>query len=535
MANKKKYRDMNGFLHLEGTPISRVQVAPYRGNQIDSKGKMDIDPKLKPDELYGVFRPPEELFDEETMKSFDGMPFRVGHQMLGKKDSGANAMLKGVDSNPVDGCIFNVRRDEDRPDYLIADIVIYTEKALRAIANGTKELSLGYRCFYVPVDSYPEPEYYQGQPYFFRQQGITANHLALVPHGRAGSSVCVQDEAPVTVDGLVITCDSLPEEIQLMEDNEKKAKDKLRELLNGSEEAIQDCLDYCDLTKEQKEKIKEFKKDGTTDVEVKKEEAVAATDACPHCEGKKESTKDAEPPVPPPAKEGVKPVEEVDPKKEKKEEAPAAPAPAAPAPAPAAPAEGAPAPAAPEKKEEAAPATPATDSAPEKKETQDCGGKTYTQDEFDEGCKKAKEAGVAEFKETLKDKIYTQDECDEACKKAKEEGRKEGRIAGIRAVRLADAVGEDAADKSEGDIARAACKKIKGLEFAADAADDVAIAAVKAHLASKTGKEPEGEEKKEAKPAPKKTLLSVDTQDEAIAKTHGSFNTGRFQQFLASN
>ena len=94
MAKREKYSDINGFLHLEGTPISRVQVAPYLGKQIDSKGKMDIEPKLKPNELYGVLRPAEELFDEETMKSFDGMPFRVGHQMLGKKDGGANAMLK---------------------------------------------------------------------------------------------------------------------------------------------------------------------------------------------------------------------------------------------------------------------------------------------------------------------------------------------------------------------------------------------------------------------------------------------------------
>ena len=547
MGNKKKFKDINGFLHLEGTPISRVQVAPYLGKQIDSKGKMPIEPKLKPKELYGVLRPADELFDEETMRSFDGMPFRVGHQMLGKKDEGANAMLKSVDSNPVDGCLFNVRQDPDRPDYLIADIVIYTEKALNAIANGTKELSLGYRCFYVPVDSYPKPEYYEGQPYLFKQQGITANHLALVPRGRAGSTVCVQDEAVVTVDGLVITCDSLPEEITIMEKNEKTAKDKLCELLRGSEDEIQNCLDYCEFSDEQKAKIKELKKDGTTDKEVKEvsKETEKVEDACPHCEQK--VAKDSKPPTPPPEKEGVKPVEKVDPKKAKEEpEAPApaegaAPAPAegaAPAPAPAegAPAEGAaPAPAEGEAKpEEPAKPEDAKTAEPVAEVKETVKEKVYTQDEFDKGCKKAKEEGIAEVKETLKDKIYTQDELDEACKKAEAKGRKDG----IRAKLLADAVGEDADGKTEADVARAACKKIKGLEFAADASDEVALAAIKGHLTSLKEKKPEGEEeekKETVKKTVKKTLLSVPTQDEAVAKTPGSFNAGQFKEFLATN
>ena len=99
-------------------------------------------------------------------------------------------------------------------------------------------------------------------------------------------------------------------------------------------------------------------------------------------------------------------------------------------------------------------------------------------------------------------------------------------------MRLADAVGEDAADKTEADVARAACKKIKGLEFAADAADEVAIAAIKGHLTNLKDKKSEEDEPK--KPV-KKTLLSVPTQDEANAETHGSFNAGGFQKFLAAN
>ena len=117
---------------------------------------------------------------------------------------------------------------------------------------------------------------------------------------------------------------------------------------------------------------------------------------------------------------------------------------------------------------------------------------------------------------------------DEACKTAKAEGRKDG----IRAKLLADAVGEEVVeDKSEADVARAACKKIKGLEFAADASDEVALAAIRGHLANKEAKKPA----KTGDDLKNKTLLSVTTQDEANAKTHGSFSAGGFQKFLAEN
>lgn len=485
---KAKYKDINGFLHLDGTPISRVQIAPYRGNQIDPRGRLGLNPPLKPTEIYGVLRPADELFDEETMRSFEGMPFRVGHQMLGDSSLPGNSSLKEADREKIDGSFSNIRRDPDRPDYLLADIVVYTDRAQRAMANGTKELSLGYRCVYEPVDTYPEPKYHRGQPYFFTQRGIVANHLALVPHGRAGSSVCVQDQADATAEELVITCDSLPEEIQVMNDTEKKAKDKLVALLNGTEDEIQTCLDYCDLSEKQKAKIKEFR-DGTAEVELEDKENVE--DACPHC-GKslKKTAKDQMPPTPPPKKEGVTPVEEVNPDKPKTEKP--------------APAEGA----APATAEGETPA-PATATAPA---TAPAEGETPAQD-----CNGGKKA-----------KTFTQDEMDEACRKAKAEGRKDG----IRAKLLADAVGEEVVeDKSEADVARAACKKIKGLEFAADASDEVALAAIRGHLANKEAKKPA----KTGDDLKNKTLLSVTTQDEAIAKTHGSFSAGGFQKFLAEN
>ncbi len=504
MADRKKYTDRNGFLHLEGTPISRVQVAPYLGKQIDPTGalrRQGVD--IKDNQIYGVYRSPKELFDEDTMHSFDGMPFRVGHQMLGRGDGRQkSAKTKTVDTTPPDGCFFNVRRDPDKPDYLIADIVIYTDRALDAIAKGTKELSLGYRCAYVP-----QKGTHNGIPYDFVQTNITANHLALVPHGRAGSSVCVQDEALLTEDGLVVTCDSLPEEIRIM----KSPKEKLVEILQGTEDEIQAVLDYCDLTEEQKASIKGLKGGEKAEVKSEAKEEVAEDKKDCGCD----VAKDALPPAPPPPPE--KPAddgEKGEAKAEVKEEVKT---------------EGDGGEAKEEVKEEVKAEAPAADG---------CGGKKKTA------------------------KTYTQDELDKACETAWKKGRKDG----IRAKILAEALGEDAADKTEAEIARDFCRKTKGLEFAADAADDVVLGAVRGHLAGKVAEadgkgkdkiekirevfkaeaEKGGAEKKEkaevkeevketpAKDAAKKKLLTV-AQDAAIAKTARTFNPVSLTKYLGTN
>lgn len=503
----RKYTDNNGFLHLEETPVSRVQIAPYLGKQIDAAGKLKDDDGnrlLEPNKIYYVYRSAEELFNPETMKSFEGMPFRVGHQMLGKGTKKKDGTEAKVDNTPIDGTFLNVHRSKERPDYLVADIIVYTDRAKNAIANGTKELSLGYRCAYLQDDGE-----YKGTPYQFRQTNIKANHLALVPHGRAGSSVCVQDEAIVDDDGLVVTCDSLPEEIQIMEENEKKAKDKLAALLKGSEENVQDCLDYCDLTEEQKKAIKDMKSKKT-------DEAPAEDTACKGC-GKDEMPA----PTPPPA------VEEKKDENAEKPEGETAAAPAseeAPAPAPA----EAAAPA--EKTEPAAEAAPVEEKKPEETEAEDkapCPNckSPKAADAKDEVKEEPKEE--APVVEKVEEKAtFTQDELDAACKKAAKEARKDA----LRAKALAEAVGEDAdVDETEAQVARKACKKIKGLEqYAEDSRPDgEVLAAIRGHLAKQVQED-------EDKPKSKKKILTV-AQDEAIAKTPTAFSAVDLNKYLGAH
>lgn len=333
--------DQNGFRRQEANPVSMVGVFPYTGEQIDYDGALGLEPK----KIYWVFRGPEELFSPEAIKSFNGLPIRVGHVMLGKG-------FAPVDKESADGCIFNVRQSLDMPEYLIAEFCIYTEKMQEVLNKGKiKELSLGYRCQYVPcIGSY------NGKPYEFKQINLRGNHLALVEHGRCGSSVRVCDQA-------LVTFDSLPKEIQDMDKDENKGIEKAQKLAeavkNGDEQACQDCLDFYDLTPEQRKEALAFVKGKKAEPKATAEDAKA--------------TKDEVPPPPPEATEEKKEDAEQKPavvEGENKPEAEATPAVAAPEAPSAAPAVAA--------KPEEADAEP-TKPAEETPVVDDCKGK---------GCKK---------------------------------------------------------------------------------------------------------------------------------------------------
>lgn len=282
--------DQNGFRRQEANPVSMVGVFPYLGSQIDYDGALGLEPK----KIYWVFRSPDQLFSEDALKSFNGLPILIGHTMLGKG-------FESVDKRPADGCIYNARQSLDMPEYLIAEFCIYTDRMKEVIEAGKiRELSLGYRCQYVPcVGSY------KGKPYEFKQVNLRGNHLALVEHGRCGSSVRVCDQA-------LITFDSLPEEMLGMTEEKKNtgienARKLAEAVANGDEQACQDCLDFYDLTPEQRKEALAF-------VKGKKEKSEAPVED-KSAEPKKDTKDEVPPPPPPPEKKDDE---------EKKEETPAA-------------------------------------------------------------------------------------------------------------------------------------------------------------------------------------------------------------------
>lgn len=219
-----KIDDESGFVVLKANPISMVGVFQYSGKAIDPKGKMGLDPK----KFYGVYRSSWELFDPKAIESFNGIPFQVGHETVG-------AGGKKVDDRPADGCIFNVRKSLDLPNVLIADFKIYTESILEKIKKEMNNLSLGYRCSYLP-----QKGVYNGQEYDFIQVRLRGNHVALVKNGRCGSGVRVYDSVETGDGDDAVTFDSL-EEIQKM--SEKNAKTETTVALDAIAEALSGAND----------------------------------------------------------------------------------------------------------------------------------------------------------------------------------------------------------------------------------------------------------------------------------------------------
>ncbi|HGN0024297.1 TPA: DUF2213 domain-containing protein [Proteus mirabilis] len=174
----KRTYDNNGWLEVKDNPISKAGVFDYLGAEIGAP---------EPDRIYKVFRPPEELASEETIKSFRLTPFIVDHEMLGKNATPAEK--KGIQGVIGENVYY------DHP-YLRGNIKIFSDAALSDISGGKIDLSPGYRSWY----DFGNPGVYEGVAYEVVQRCLRGNHLALVDEGRTGPDVAVLDHLVITID-----------------------------------------------------------------------------------------------------------------------------------------------------------------------------------------------------------------------------------------------------------------------------------------------------------------------------------------------
>ena len=162
-------------MHVSISPLTRVQVAPYRGCEIPGWQELG----LEPDRVYRGYRSAEELSKPETIESVNGIPIQLAHHM----DYADNpAKMTRVGSTGTDGAFHE--------PFLTNSLHIQDKNAIDRINDGSmRELSLAYR--YKPVfKSGVSPD---GEKYDFLMTDISANHLALVDEGRAGHEVLVYD------------------------------------------------------------------------------------------------------------------------------------------------------------------------------------------------------------------------------------------------------------------------------------------------------------------------------------------------------
>jgi hypothetical protein len=238
----KEY-DINGWAEIKGNPISKVGVFPYTGAQID--------PQLEPNTIYHVYRPEEELANQETIDSFKLVPWTDEHTMIG--DGMTPAEKKGIHGVTGEDVFF-----ED--GYLKANIKIFSDKLANLIQEGKKELSIGYRCLYELT-----PGVYNGIQYDAIQRNIRGNHLALVEEGRSGKDVAVLDHFKFTFDSKDITMPDMMREKESGMKDEAVSVEELHKMIRQLQSRV-DKMHGMDETEEQRED-KELKKE---DVEGKK-------------------------------------------------------------------------------------------------------------------------------------------------------------------------------------------------------------------------------------------------------------------------
>lgn len=204
---------------------ARTGIQQYAGSEV---GRPDL-------AVVNVYRPPESVFSADSMASYGFKPVTINHPAEGVTADSWKDLAVGV----VGG---DVVRDGG---FVKVPLALMDAAAIRAVQDGTREISMGYVCDLAFEDGVtPEGEAYQAV-----QRDIRINHLALVPKGRAGPHCRVGDKgapeighdpAPIHhgdrhMTLKTITVDGLPVETT---DAGIAAIEKLRGLLATSDAAL---------------------------------------------------------------------------------------------------------------------------------------------------------------------------------------------------------------------------------------------------------------------------------------------------------
>lgn len=166
---RREYTD-EGFLRVPGK-VARIGIQDYLARELGLPGD--------PNRIVKVYRPAEEVFNDESLASYDTADVTIEHP----KGFVTADNYRSVSAGFVRGA---ARQDGD---YVVADLIIKDKRAIDAINSGKVELSAGYTAVY---DERPgvSPE---GEPYDMVQTQIRINHVAIVDRARAGAGARIFD------------------------------------------------------------------------------------------------------------------------------------------------------------------------------------------------------------------------------------------------------------------------------------------------------------------------------------------------------
>lgn len=189
LDSQRRYSD-EGFLEVPAF-IARSGIQEYRAFEL---GLTDRDPAS----VVRVFRPPEEVFAEDSLNSFSNKPVTNNHPP-GLIDSN-NAIKFSVGHAGL-----QVAKVDDKVQ---TTLHVISKEAIDEIEAGKTELSNGYTAD-VTFSPGLTPD---GESYDAVQSNIRGNHIAIVDRARGGSGLRVFDDHPhsqetkmpklITIDGV---------------------------------------------------------------------------------------------------------------------------------------------------------------------------------------------------------------------------------------------------------------------------------------------------------------------------------------------
>ncbi len=193
ITTEREYTD-EGFLKVPAR-ISRTGIQTYTAREMGITDK-------EPDSPIFIFRPEEEVFNPDSLSSFENKPVTDNHppELVNAKNSKEFTVGHAGPEVTKDG------------DFAKTILYVTDADAIAKIESGKVELSNGYTA---DIDWTPgvTPD---GERYDAIQRNIKGNHIAIVERGRAGADCRLADNLPTEGDEVImakITIDGVDFEV----------------------------------------------------------------------------------------------------------------------------------------------------------------------------------------------------------------------------------------------------------------------------------------------------------------------------------
>jgi uncharacterized protein len=164
-------RTADGYLVTEARCV-RTGIQLYTGDEV---GKPEM-------AVVRVLRPEGEVFKADSLRSFAHIPITNDHPAEAVTSANWRDLAVGEAGDEV-------LRDGQR---LRIPLIVKDASAIALIEGGKRELSAGYTC----TLDWTAGTTAEGDAYDAIQRNITANHVAIVDRGRAGSECRIGDTEP---------------------------------------------------------------------------------------------------------------------------------------------------------------------------------------------------------------------------------------------------------------------------------------------------------------------------------------------------